>query len=145
MTDDKSFKEMRIDGNTVQESDLGEQAILTAQAHPVSSDTDTLFIMAAQTPELLQARVEDLVSLSLWGQMAGDFFAWKDALSPSLIMQVSEKYEVGEADDNWLHLRLWLSNNPWYWLIGFIILVFIVSMVIYLLLKRRNEQVQDSW
>jgi len=52
---------------------------------------------------------------------------------------------VGEADDNWLHLRLWLSNNPWYWLIGFIILVFIVSMVIYLLLKRRNEQVQDSW
>jgi len=93
MTDDKSFKEMRIDGNTVQESDLGEQAILTAQAHPVSSDTDTLFIMAAQTPELLQARVEDLVSLSLWGQMAGDFFAWKDALSPSLIMQVSEKYE----------------------------------------------------
>jgi hypothetical protein len=145
MTDDKSFKEMRIDGNTVQESDLGEQAILTAQAHPVSSDTDTLFIMAAQTPELLQARVEDLVSLSLWGQMAGDFFAWKDALSPSLIMQVSEKYEMGEADDNWLHLRLWLSNNPWYWLIGFIILVFIVSMVIYLLLKRRNEQVQDSW
>ncbi|GFD76407.1 cellulose biosynthesis cyclic di-GMP-binding regulatory protein BcsB [Alteromonas marina] len=145
MTDDKSFKEMRIDGNTVQESDLGAQAILTAQAHPVSSDTDTLFIMAAQTPELLQARVEDLVSLSLWGQMAGDFFAWKDALSPSLIMQVSEKYEVGEADDNWLHLRLWLSNNPWYWLIGFIILVFIVSMVIYLLLKRRNEQVQDSW
>ncbi len=145
MTDDKSFKEMRIDGNTVQESDLGEQAILTAQAHPVSSDTDTLFIMAAQTPEILQARVEDLVSLSLWGQMAGDFFAWKDALSPSLIMQVSEKYEVGEADDNWLHLRLWLSNNPWYWLIGFIILVFIVSMVIYLLLKRRNEQVQDSW
>lgn len=145
MTDDKSFKEMRIDGNTVQESDLGEQAILTAQAHPVSSDTDTLFIMAAQTPELLQARVEDLVSLSLWGQMAGDFFAWKDALSPSLIMQVSEKYEVGEADDNWLHLRLWLSNNPWYWLIGFIILVFLVSMVIYLLLKRRNEQVQDSW
>ena len=145
MTDDKSFKEMRIDGNTVQESDLGAQAILTAQAHPVSSGTDTLFIMAAQTPELLQARVEDLVSLSLWGQMAGDFFAWKDALSPSLIMQVSEKYEVGEADDNWLHLRLWLSNNPWYWLIGFIILVFIVSMAIYLLLKRRNEQVQDSW
>ena len=145
MTDDKSFKEMRIDGHTVQESDLGEQAILTAQAHPVSSDTDTLFIMAAQTPELLQARVEDLVSLSLWGQMAGDFFAWKDALSPSLIMQVSEKYEVGEADDNWLHLRLWLSNNPWYWLIGFIIAVFVVSMIIYVLLKRRNEQVQDSW
>ena len=145
LTDDQSFKEMRIDGHTVQESDLGEQAVLTAQAHPVSSQTDTLFIVAAQTPELLQARVEDLVSLSMWGQMAGDFFAWKDGLSPSLIMQVSDKYEVGEADDSWLHLRLWLSNNPWYWLIGFILVVFVVSLLIYLLLKRRNKQVQDSW
>ena len=145
LTDDKSFKEMRVDGHTVQENELGEQAILTAQAHPVSSQTDTLFIIAAQTPELLEARVEDLVSLSLWGQMAGDFFAWKDPLSPSLIMQVSEKFELGEADDSWLHLRLWLSNNPWYWLIGFIVLVFTVSMIIYILLKRRNEQVQDSW
>jgi len=145
LTDDQSFKEMRIDGHTVQESDLGEQAVLTAQAHPVSSQTDTLFIVAAQTPELLQSRVEDLVSLSMWGQMAGDFFAWKDALAPSLIMQVSDNYEVGEADDSWLHLRLWLSNNPWYWLIAFVLVVFVVSLLIYLMLKRRNKQVQDSW
>ena len=60
-------------------------------------------------------------------------------------MQVSDKYEVGEADDRWLHLRLWLSNNPWYWLIGFVLVVFVVSLLIYLLLKRRNKQVQDSW
>ncbi|MFZ8201592.1 cellulose biosynthesis cyclic di-GMP-binding regulatory protein BcsB [Alteromonas portus] len=145
MTGDQSFKEMRIDGHTVQKSDLGEQAILTAQEHPVSTQTDTLFILAAQTPELLNARVEDLVSLSMWGQMGGDFFAWKDGLSPSLVMQVSDKYEVGEADDTWLHLRLWLSNNPWYWLIGFVFVVFVVSLLVYLLLKRRNKQVQESW
>ena len=145
MTGDLSYKEMRVDGHTVQKSDLGEQAILTAQAHPVSSQTDTLFILAAQTPELLNARLEDLVSLAMWGQMGGDFFAWKDGLSPSLIMQVSDKYEVGEADDTWLHLRLWLSNNPWYWLIGFVFVVFFVSLLVYLLLKRRNKQVQDSW
>ncbi|WP_394221620.1 cellulose biosynthesis cyclic di-GMP-binding regulatory protein BcsB [Alteromonas gracilis] len=145
LTDDQSFKEMRIDGHTVQESDLGEQAVLTAHAHPVSSQTDTMFIIAAQSAELLQSRVEDLVSLSMWGQMAGDFFAWKDPLSPSLVMQVTDKYEIGEADDRWLHLRLWLSNNPWYWLIAFVLVVFVVSLLIYLLLKRRNKQVQDSW
>ena len=145
VTGDESFKEMRTNGQTVQKNDLGEQAILTAQAHPTSSQTDTLFIVAAQTPELLQTRVTELVSLSMWGQMAGDFFAWKDALSPSLVMQVNDKYEVGEADDNGLHLRLWLSNNPWYWLIGFVVTVFVVSLIIYLLLERRNKQVQDSW
>ena len=135
LTDDQSFKEMRIDGHTVQESDLGEQAVLTAR--------HTLFHHKPIPCSLLQRRrlnffklESDLVSLSMWGQMAGDFFAWKDGLSPSLIMQVSDKYEVGEADDSWLHLRLWLSNNPWYWLIGFILVVFVVSLLIYLLLKR---------
>lgn len=145
LSEDLSFKEMRIDGNTVQQSDLGEQAILTAQQHPTSSQRDTLFIMAAQTPELLHQRVLDLVSLSMWGQLGGDFFAWKDSETPSLVMQVSDKFEVGEADDMWLHLRLWLSNHPWYWLIGFILLVGVLSTMMYILLKRRNKQVQDSW
>lgn len=145
LTEDKSFKEMRIDGHTVQESDLGMQAVMTAHPHPTATDGDTLFIVAAQTPELLEARVLDLVSLSLWGQLGGDFFAWKNALTPSLVMQVSDKFEVGETDDKWLHLRLWLSNNPWYWLVGFIALVIIVTLITYLLLKRRNQQVQDSW
>lgn len=144
-TEDKSFKEMRIDGHTVQQSDLGEQAVLTAQRHPTATNSDTLFIVAAQTPDLLEARILDLVSLSLWGQLGGDFFAWKNSQTPSLVMQVSDKFEVGEADDKWLHLRLWLSNNPWYWLFGFIALVVVVSVITYLLLKRRNQQVQDSW
>lgn len=142
-TQDMSFKAMKIDGNIVQKSDLGPQAILTAHANPQSEDT--LFILAAQTAELLNERVNDLVSLSMWGQLAGDFFAWSDDSAPSLVMQVSETYEIGESDDEWLQLRLWLSNNPWYWLIGFVALVFIVSLLIYLLLKRRNQKVQDTW
>ncbi len=145
MSEDLSFKEMRVDGHTVQESDLGNQAILTAQRHPSSAQRDTLFIMAAQTPEILHMRTLDLVSLSMWGQLGGDFFAWKDNLAPSLVMQVSDKFEVGEADDIWLHMRLWLSNHPWYWMIGFIIIVVLLSAVMYTLLKRRNKQIQDSW
>lgn len=142
-TQDLSFKAMKIDGNTVQKSELGPQAILTAHANPKSEDT--LFILAAETAELLNERVNDLVSLSMWGQLAGDFFAWSDDSSPSLVMQVSETYEIGEAEDAWLQLRLWLSNNPWYWLVGFIVLVFTVSLFIYLLLKRRNKKVQETW
>lgn len=145
MTNDKSFRGMEVDGYTVQESELGEQGILLAQAHPLSIETDTLFILAAQTPDVLNERVKDLISLSLWGQLAGDFFAWKDKLAPTLAMQVSSKYEVGEAEDRWLYLRLWFSNHPWYWLIGFIVVVWVISTVLYFLLKRRNKEIQKSW
>ncbi|MEG3766343.1 cellulose biosynthesis cyclic di-GMP-binding regulatory protein BcsB [Alteromonas sp. 14N.309.X.WAT.G.H12] len=145
MTNDKSFRGMEVDGYTVQESELGEQGILLAQAHPLSSEKDTLFILAAQTPDVLNERVKDLISLSLWGQLAGDFFAWKDNLAPTLAMQVSSKYEVGETEDRWLYLRLWFSNHPWYWLIGFIVAVLAISTVLYFLLKRRNKEIQKSW
>ncbi|MDO6568220.1 cellulose biosynthesis cyclic di-GMP-binding regulatory protein BcsB [Alteromonas sp. 1_MG-2023] len=145
IANDKSYRKMRTSGVTVQESDLGEQAVLIAERHPNNSATDTLFLLVAQTPELLNSRINDLTSLSLWGQMAGDFFVWDDNLTPLLVMQVSEKFEVGDADNFWLTTRLWLSNNPWYWLISFMLLVFLVSLLIYLLLRRRNKQVQDSW
>jgi hypothetical protein len=143
LTQDRSFKAMKVEGNTIQESDLGPQAIFTAHANPDSNDT--LFILAAQTSELLNDRVSDLVSLPMWGQLAGDFFAWSDSRAPSLVMQVNETYEIGESGDAWLQVRLWLSNNPWYWLVGFVVLVFSISLLIYLLLKRRNKKVQDSW
>lgn len=145
LTNDESYRQMRVTGATVQQSGLGEQAILLAEKHPRSSTTDTMFIITAQTPEYLFARMNDLISLSLWGQLAGDFFVWDDALSPKLVMQVSEKFELGEANNYWLTLRLWLSNNPWYWLVSFLLLVFFVSLLIYLLLKRRNKQIQESW
>lgn len=145
ITNDKSYKQMRVTGVTVQDADLGEQAVLLAEEHPSSNDSDTLFIIAAQTPALLNARVNDLTSLSLWGQLAGDFFVWDDNLSPLLVMQVNEKFEVGEPNNHWLTLRLWLSNNPWYWLLSFLLLVCLVSVLVFLLLKRRNKQVQNSW
>ena len=145
ITNDKSYKQMRVTGVTVQEADLGNQAVLLAEEHPSSNASDTLFIIAAQTPALLKARVTDLTSLSLWGQLAGDFFVWDDNLSPLLVMQVNEKFEVGEPNNHWLTLRLWLSNNPWYWLLSFLLLVCIVSVFIFVLLKRRNKQVQNSW
>lgn len=145
ISNDKSYQQMRATGTTVQESDLGDQAVLIAQRHPNSDNTDTLFILAAQTSELLNERVNDLVSLSLWGQMAGDFFAWSNRESPLLVMQVNDKYEVGESANFWLNTRLWLSNNPWYWFVTFMLLVFFVSLFIFLLLRRRNRQAQDSW
>lgn len=142
---DKSFKQMRADGVTIQTNELGPLAVLIAEKSPHNSKTDTVFLMAAQTPELLTERVHDLVSLSMWGQLAGDFFVWDNALTPSLVMQVNDKFEMGEANSRWLTLRLWLSNHPWYWLVGFLFSVFMLSLIIYLLLKRRNKEVQASW
>lgn len=144
-SNDKSYRQMLTEGTTVQESDLGDNAVFVAQRHPNGTNSDTLFLLVAQTPEKLAARVDDLISLSLWGQMAGDFFVWNDNESPLLVMQVNDKYEMGEPDDVLLTLRLWLSNNPWYWLVTFMVLVFFVSLLIYLLLRRRNKRAQDSW
>ncbi len=145
LTDDESYRKMRVTGATVQQSNLGKQGVLLAEKHPISDATDTMFIIAAQSPEYLFQRVNDLISLSLWGQLAGDFFVWDNPLSPELVMQVSEQYELGEANNLWLTARLWLSNNPWYWLVAFVLLVFLVSLLAYVLLKRRNQQIQDSW
>ncbi|MEP3513157.1 MAG: cellulose biosynthesis cyclic di-GMP-binding regulatory protein BcsB, partial [Lentilitoribacter sp.] len=98
-SNDKSYRQMLTEGTTVQESDLGDNAVFVAQRHPNGTNSDTLFLLVAQTPEQLTARVDDLISLSLWGQMAGDFFVWNDNKSPLLIMQVNDKYEMGESDD----------------------------------------------
>ena len=85
------------------------------------------------------------MSLGLWGQLAGDFFSWEDSAQPLIAMQVAPQFELGEADNRLLSLRLWLSNNPWYWLLGLAFLIVLCTWLAVMLLKRRNQAVTEDW
>ncbi|QPG06080.1 cellulose biosynthesis cyclic di-GMP-binding regulatory protein BcsB [Salinimonas marina] len=136
---------LQLSGTTSQQSTLGEMGVLSALQNPRTDSTGSLYIVAAQTPEILTQRVYDLVSLSLWGQMAGDFFSWQDAQQPLVAMQVAQQFELGEPDNRWLELRLWLSNNPWYWLLAVAALILLCTTVAVMLLRRRNQAVTEDW
>ncbi|WP_137168046.1 cellulose biosynthesis cyclic di-GMP-binding regulatory protein BcsB [Salinimonas lutimaris] len=144
LSDDKSHRPLTTHGTTTQQSSLGEMAVLVAQRNP-RTEQGSLYIVAAQDSRLLTARIDDLVSLGLWGQLAGDFFSWQDRRAPLLAMQVAEKFEAGNPDDHWLSLRIWLSNNPWYWLIGVVLLVGLIMYIAVQLLRRRNKAVTEDW
>ena len=136
---------LQLSGTTSQQSTLGEMGVLTALKNPRTDTTGSLYIVAAQTPEILTQRVYDLVSLSLWGQMAGDFFSWQTAEQPLVAMQVAQQFELGEPDNRWLALRLWLSNNPWYWLLAVGALILLCTIIAVMLLRRRNQAVTEDW
>lgn len=143
--DDKSHKTLIVQGATKQQSTLGTQAVLLAEENPTSKDTGTIFMVVAETPALVNQRVSDLVSLSLWGQLAGDFFSWENDEQPLIAMQVARKYEVGEPTDFWLTTRLWLSNNPWYWFGAIVLLVLLCSLLAWRLLRARNQKIREEW
>ncbi len=132
-------------GATLQQSSLGDLGVLIAQKNPQGQGTGTVFMMAAETPELLNSRMQDLISPAIWGQLAGDFVAWDNSEQPELVMQVADVYVVGEFEDSWLQTRMWLSNHPWTWLAALIIVVLICSLLALLLLRRRNKKIQENW
>jgi len=131
-------------GFTTQQSTLGDFSLLLAAKNPISTSTGTLFIVAAETPELLNERVEELVQGSLWSQLGGDFFAWSDANSPLIVMQVSSAYMLGKAD-SWTALSAWGTQHPWYLLLIIVSVVFLFMVLTWLLLKLRHQKIKEDW
>ncbi|WP_417697348.1 cellulose biosynthesis cyclic di-GMP-binding regulatory protein BcsB [Psychromonas sp.] len=129
---------------TNQQSTLGDFSLLLAAKNPIADKTGTLFIIAAETTELLTERIEELVQGSLWSQLGGDFFAWDDAKSPLIVMQVSSAYMLGEAD-SWTALGAWGTNHPWYLLLIIVAVVFMFMVLTWLLLKLRHQKIKEDW
>ncbi|WP_418135158.1 hypothetical protein [Psychromonas sp. GE-S-Ul-11] len=117
---------------------------MLAAKNPIADKTGTLFIIAAETTELLTDRIEELVQGSLWSQLGGDFFAWDDAKSPLIVMQVSSAYMLGEAD-SWTALGAWGTNHPWYLLLIIVAVVFMFMVLTWLLLKLRHQKIKEDW
>ncbi|WP_162299725.1 cellulose biosynthesis cyclic di-GMP-binding regulatory protein BcsB [Marinospirillum perlucidum] len=129
----------RLSGQVHQRSGLGDLGVLVAFANPYSEEKATLTLVTAETESLLHERLLTLVTSPFWSQLQGDLFIWEEDPDQIAHLQVANRYELGEKD-TWMKLRLILSNNPWYWLGGvLVVLLAFTLLAVKLLGKRRKE------
>ena len=87
----------------------------------------------------------DLIEPALWGQLEGDVFAWRSAREAELIMRVEPVHVIGSDESRWLTLRLWFTHHPWLWLGVLLVLIGLLSLLVYRLLRRRDEAISEDW
>lgn len=138
-------KEINQRYHVLQQSTLGGLGIALMQKNQNTSMNGTSLIISAENSDLLAQRIEDLISLSLWGQLKGNFFVWQDDKKPKIAMRVSRNFELGDGTSPWFEYRMWLSNNPWYWIAAVLVLVLLGTWSAYIMLKRRNREIEKTW
>ena len=129
----------RLTGSITQDRGLGDLGALLAMKNPYDSGKSTLTLFVAQTPELADRRLGNLVDPALWGQMKGDLILWRTKDDPVISMRVSEPFEVGSksAFKGWL---LFFSNNPWYVAFALLIAAGILTLGAYRYVSKRQER-----
>lgn len=142
--DDLPFKYNKTSAFTVTEGSLGQFSVLLASENPSTNEKGTLVVIAADSSEILTTRIKELIQSSLWSQLSGDLFAWQDAKSPLIVMQVSNQYEIGEASPL-LEVSAWGSNHPWYLLLIAFLITSLFCILTYILLKRRHKKIKEEW
>lgn len=129
-------------GRIHQQGQLGDLGVMAAFRNPYASESATLTLLTAQTEALLQQRLLNLVDASIWSQIRGDLLIWRDTPEQVVSMQVADHYEMGEHS-GWMQLRMTLSNNPWFWLSGVVVLLVIASVLAVRLLRRRKAAMEQ--
>ena len=125
-------------GAVEQSNDLGDTVILTAVRADDGHGTTT--IVTAATRERLAAGVQELVSPQYWSQARGDFMLWKDKPDQVVTLRLSPRYQIGSAPAM-MSFRFYISEHPWWWLIGsVIVLVGLASLTVWLLARRRTRE-----
>ena len=142
---EKEHQPSVIQEQTEQLSTLGQSAVLIANENSVNQQKGTVFMLATETSGLMQKRVDDLISNSMWGQLAGDFYAWDSHEKPLLVMQVADKVELGTPLSFWDEARMYLSSNPLYWAGLVAALAILIALLAYLMLRRRNSDIEQQW
>lgn len=112
-----------------------EHGLVTAFLSPYG-EKRTVTLFAAETGEKLHSYMNALVQPSLWSRLDGDVALWSD--SPRLITSqtVAEKFYVGDANVR-DKMRFHVSGNPWWWIAGVFVLIFILAWLTRVLLNRR--------
>lgn len=130
-------------GSVAQDGGLGPLGGLSLLRNPLSAENAPVLVITAANSERLAERVATLVTPQVWSQLDGGLMLWRDTDSPVTTMRVAGDFEIGERSD-WLLLRLWLSNQPWYWLAlvvtGALLVVFSAGW----LLRRRRARLDQQ-
>jgi hypothetical protein len=129
--------------SVTQHSSLGDLAVLWAFRVPDARPDETVMVLAADSETILADRVADLVQPELWSQMKGDLVAWRRADQAPFTIQVAEHYEVGPRNP-WLLLRLSVSTNPLYWLLGVLATALAGAAFSLLLLRQRKKHLDEG-
>ncbi|MDZ7783802.1 MAG: cellulose biosynthesis cyclic di-GMP-binding regulatory protein BcsB [Halioglobus sp.] len=130
-------------GHVEQTGALGRGTLLAALANPAGEGT--VSVVTADSEQQLVNGINTLIEPAIWGQLRGDLATWHDRDSPVHSLQVSGGYVVGDPEKPLDTLRLWLSNNPWYWAIGVLAVAVLAAWLLYRLLLRRNRRQQEQW
>lgn len=122
-------------GAVEQSNDLGDSVILTAVRADDGHGTTT--IVTASGRDRLQAGIQELVSPQYWSQARGDFMLWKGKPDQVVTLRLSPRYQIGSAPAM-MSLRFFVSQHPWWWLIGGVmVLVGLASLTVWLMARRR--------
>jgi len=131
------FQDM-LQGHIEQVSGLGPLGGLVLLANPLAKPGAAVLVVTAEDAERLDERVNALVQPQVWSQLDGSVLLWQNADSPVISAQVVDRFEMGTGS-NWLLLRLWLSNKPWYWLALVLVGALLLAFAISAWLKRRQR------
>jgi hypothetical protein len=132
-----------LSGEVTQRGSVGDAGLMAALANPAGRGVVTV-ITAADAPSL-SARVDALTQPAIWSQLRGDLATWRDIDSPVHTQQVSPGRIEGDPEEPMSALRLWLSNNPWYWAGALLLVLLVGAWVVYRLLLARNREQQAQW
>lgn len=128
-----------LQGSITQAGGFGSMGAIAAFRNPYDNEASTITLITAGDKDLLRKRIADLVQGEIWGQIEGHLSVWDGLNGRVTTMRFADHFEIG-GKDQWLWLRLVLSNNPWYW-IGAVLgtLLLAVASAVILLARRRQR------
>lgn len=116
---------------------LGSNSILVAYESPFA-DSKTLTVVTATDGADLLANVQHLVTDDMWGQLAGDLAVWQKDSEFLWAQRAGRLFQVGTI--NFFELmRYHLARAPWWWIIGFFLIIPMFAFFVRALLKERQR------
>ncbi len=116
---------------------------INPQAHGVAmafqspySKERSITVFTAETGEKLHRYMEAIVQPNLWSKLSGDVALWTDESKSVNTQSIGKKFYIGDAGlrDK---TRYQISDNPWWWIIGVFLLIFLLAWITRALLHRR--------
>ena len=124
---------------------LGSLGIAMQFRSPYSS-SKSVFLLSADSPDLLQKRTTQLISTPIWGSLHGDVCVWDDGDTVAVGQKIGPSYDVGSVSLN-TRVDYYTSRNPLPFILGILVLVIILALVVRRLLtsyKVRHHGTNES-